>query len=391
MSVAPAQGISRLSGITLPGRQGRWDVTVADGRITAIEPSQARSGWLCLPGFREPHLHADRAYLRPAQQPRTFEEAVRTTLQLRRGRPVRDIARRARRILERAAAHGVVQARTHTDVDDVVGLRCIEALVQVREQLRQRLDVEIVAFATTRADPADHRGRAQLRAALDAGADLLGGVVNLYPDPRASIRALVDLATERDVDLDVHVDETLEGERAWVVELASAVATAGLLGRLTVSHACLLATYEGAALTAAIDALLAAGATVVALPATNLYLQDRGVGTPRRRGITIVRELAAAGVPVRFGSDNVQDTFFPYGDGDPLEAAYLAALAAHVEDEGTLLAGVCGGRTTIEPGMDADLVLLPVASFTDAVAIRPSGRTVLRRGVVVAGPALPDG
>jgi cytosine/adenosine deaminase-related metal-dependent hydrolase len=88
---------------------------------------------------------------------------------------------------------------------------------------------------------------------------------------------------------------------------------------------------------------------------------------------------------VRFASDNVCDVFFPFGDGDPLEAAFLAALAGHVEDEDLLLAAICGGRNRIEPGAPADLVLVDASSFEDALSRRPAGRTVLHAGQVVAG------
>jgi len=122
---------------------------------------------------------------------------------------------------------------------------------------------------------------------------------------------------------------------------------------------------------------------VIVQPALNLYLQDRGNGTPRVRGLSLVQELVEAGVPVRFGSDNVGDVFYPYGDADPLESAFLAAIAAHLDDEDVLLAGICDGRTRIEAGDPADLVLLDADSFRDALARRPESRTVLRGGTAV--------
>ncbi len=158
----------------------------------------------------------------------------------------------------------------------------------------------------------------------------------------------------------------------------------GLEGRVSASHCCSLASVSDAAARRTIEKVAAAGITVIAQPALNLYLQDRGDRTPRARGVTLVRELLDAGVEVRFGSDNVCDVFYPYGDADPLESAFLAALTAHVDDEDILLAGICGGRTRIEAGDPADLVLLDAGSVREAVARRPGARTVLRAGQELA-------
>src|SRR5207244_13041839 len=110
--------------------------------------------------------------------------------------------------------------------------------------------------------------------------------------------------------------------------------------------------------------------TVSGQPALNPSLRDRRDGTPRVRGLTLVGELVDAGVEVRFGSDNVGDVFYPYGDADPLESAFLAALTAHVDDEDVLLAGICDGRTRVEAGDRADLVLLDGSSVGEAPAAR---------------------
>ena len=119
---------------------------------------------------------------------------------------------------------------------------------------------------------------------------------------------------------------------------------------------------------------------MIALPETNLLLQDRGQATPRRRGITLLRELIAAGVEVRLGTDNVRDWFFPFGDGDMLETGRLTAITAHLDDTSELVRAICGGFAFLEEGMPGDLVLIPATSFEDALARRPAGRTVFKGG-----------
>jgi cytosine deaminase len=156
--------------------------------------------------------------------------------------------------------------------------------------------------------------------------------------------------------------------------------------RVTFSHLCALSMLEPSDARSLIDAIAKAGITVIALPETNLFLQDRGDATPRWRGITLVRELIAAGVAVRFGTDNVRDWFFPFGDGDMLDTALFTAVAAGIDDDASLLAGLCDGRPTLAPGEQADLVLVPASSIEDALARRPAGRIVIKAGRQVAGP-----
>ena len=93
------------------------------------------------------------------------------------------------------------------------------------------------------------------------------------------------------------------------------------------------------------------------------------------------------GVKVRFGTDNVRDWFFPFGDGDMLDAALFAAVAAQLDDQMQLIAAICDGRAAIEQGAPADLVLVPASSFDDALARRPTGRIVFKAGRQVSGPA----
>src|SRR4029079_12716079 len=160
-----------------------------------------------------------------------------------------------------------------------------------------------------------------------------------------------------------------------------------LQGRVTLSHLCVLATLGAAAASALIEKLAHAGVTVVALPAANLFLQDRGEGSPSRRGLTLMRELLAAGVPVRCGTDNIRDWFYPFGDGDMLETALFAAAAAHLTPTLDCIGAFCGGGRTSAEGEPADLVLLPASSLDDALARGPAGRVMFKGGRQVGGHA----
>jgi cytosine deaminase len=374
-----------LGPVVLAGRDGVYELELAEGRIAALHPSGEPVGRLALPSFADLHVHADRAFARGPRPPRSLADAIELVREVKLAATEELVRERARRLFELALAHGTLRLRTHVDVDELVEERALHGVLAAREELAGRLDVEVVAFATAYTDPSTPAGARRLASALAAGADLLGGVPAFHAEPASSIDALLDLAVDHNVPVDIHIDETTDPSALQLEQLAEATIARGLEGRVTASHCCALASVDEATAHRAITKVATAGITVIALPALNLYLEDRGARTPRARGITLVRELVEAGVPVRFGSDNVQDVFFPYGNADPVEAAWLAALGAQIDDGDVLLAGICGGRTRIEVGDPADLVLVDAESLRDALARRPAARSVVRAGTLLSG------
>ena len=379
-----------INAVAVPDRRGVFSVTLRDGLVGAIRPAERadETGWLALPAFANLHAHADRAYTVQSFRPRSFADALAAAASARAGFTAAEVEARAMRLFERSLAHGVTRIRTHTDVDPIVELRSMEGILAAKRRVAASIDVEIVAFSSSINDLAESTALARLERAVDAGADLLGASLNSSADPPRALAALLDLAEGAGLLVDIHLDEHLEPDKMLTGLVADAVIERGLQGRVTLGHLCVLAALDAKAAAALIDKLARAEITVVALPETNLFLQERGETTPVRRGTTRVRELLAAGVMVRLGTDNICDWFFPFGDGDMLETARMAAIASHLDDVPQLIAAACDGRRAIEEGDVADLVLVPASSFDDALARRPSGRIVFKAGRQVAGPAL---
>ena len=226
----------------------------------------------------------------------------------------------------------------------------------------------------------------RLERAIELKPQFLGASLNSSTDPVRAFDALLSLAQGNDLRVDLHLDEHLDGSRMLAPMVADAVIARGLQGRVTLSHLCALSTLAPTPARALIEKMARAQITVIALPESNLLLQDRVEGTPRRRGVTLVRELLSAGVEVRFGTDNVRDWFYPFGDGDMLETAVAGAIATHLDDPSELIGAICDGRLAIEVAAAADLVLIAASSFDDALARRPAERMVFKGGRQVAGP-----
>ena len=379
-----------LAPVILPAREGAYSITLRDGLIAdiALSGDSGAAPWLALPAFANLHAHADRSFTVTSFRPHSFADALVASAAARAAFTSEDVQRRATVFLERSLAHGVTRVRTHTDVDPVVSMKSIEGVLAAKSAMAGRVDVDVIAFSTSRNDLSQPDAIVRLKDAIDRKPDFLGLSINSATDPKRALEVLLDLSEASGLPIDLHIDEHLLPDKMVAPMAVEMVTTRGLGGRVTFSHLCVLAVLDPSSAGKLIDGIAQADITVIALPETNLFLQDRGDITPRRRGITLARELIAAGVKVRFGTDNVRDWFFPFGDGDMLDTALFATVAAGVDGDGDLMASLCDGRTALSPGEPADLVLVPASSIEDALARRPTGRIVFKSGRQVAGPEL---
>lgn len=317
-----------------------FDIGVQDGRIAAIEralpptdgPELNLNRQLTLRGFVDPHMHLDKAFLaeRRPNVSGTLAEAVTIAGDLKREATRDDIAQRAMRVAEMAIANGVRAIRTHVDVDPIAKLEGLKALKQVRNALKGRIDIQIVAFPQEGLEKQKDEALAVLRQALEQGADVLGGIPAWDKDAAAHIDSLFALARDFDVPLDMHVDESDDPATFTLPLIVEATRRYGYQGRVTVGHLCSLAAVPHADAERTIKLLHEEGISVITLPSSNLYLQgrqDRGV---IRRGVTRVKELLAGNVQTAAGSDNLRDPFNPFGNANPAETAWLLAHAAHM-------------------------------------------------------------
>lgn len=374
-----------LHRVALAGRPGGFDVAIDGGRVSAITSATdlAPPEWLALPSLVNMHAHANRAFVAPTQRPLSLGDAAASAKKERMAASVEDIHCRALKLFDRSIAHGVSSIRTHTDVDLVTGMRAVEGVLEAARAVESRLDVEIVAFASSAADPGRPETRALFEDAVRRGAGLVGGVPALCARPTEALDALLDAALALDVHADIHLDEHLDPSSVLIDRLVEGTVKRGLQGRVTVSHACVLSILGSDKVRSLLDGMAEAKIALVVLPELNLYLQGRGAVTPQARGLAPVAQALRAGVSVRFGTDNVRDWFFPFGDADMLETGFVGAIASHVDGAEDLSGLMCGGRRCINVGEDADLLLMPATSFDDALARRPAGRILLRRGQVV--------
>jgi cytosine deaminase len=219
---------------------------------------------------------------------------------------------------------------------------------------------------------------------------LMGGSGQLEPDAPALIERVFALASDRNLDVDLHVDETGDPAAHTLRLIAQEAIRRGYQGRVTCGHCCSLAMQDPAEARETIALVADAGLTIVCLPMVNLYLQGRGPGmTPRWRGITMVHELRAAGVRVVLASDNTRDPFYGFGDLDLAEVLREGVRIGHLDlPVGTWPAAVSTlpaevmklPAGVLRAGGAADLVLFAARSYSELFARPQADRIVLRAG-----------
>lgn len=360
---------------------------------SATRAALESAGYLVLSAPAEPHAHLDKALTadRVRNPVGDLMGAITAWIDHRSTISTADFIDRATRALEMGLANGTTSVRTHVDVGHDIGTGGVEALVQVRTAVADRIDLQLVGLVGSVTDPqVREANRGALTEALDAGVDIIGGCPHLEPEPRAALDWLMELASDRDLPLDLHTDENLDPDSLDLESLADAVTSTGFRPGVVASHCVSLGMQSAATQQRVAEKTAAAGIGIIVLPQTNLFLQARGIDTAPPRGLTAVAALGRAGVSVAGGADNLQDPFCLVGRADPFETAALLVMAAHLTPDDAYTAVSASARTVMGLGPTEDLLAVRAQSLREAIAGAPSDRVVVRQGrVVSSGPYAP--
>ena len=383
------------------------DVVVDGERIARIGPGAAEgvgervacSGRLVLPAFIDGHVHLDKVLIRDElrEHDGTLAGAIGAIHERKQRYTVDDVRKRAEAVIEESVRLGTTRLRSHVDVDTIGGLTPLEGVLAAAEACADIAEVKAIAFPQEGLirDPGAF---ALMEAALQMGAHVVGGMPHWELDEesqREHVRMCFDLAERFDRDLDMHVDETDDGGVRTLEMVADEALARGFTGRVTAGHVCSLAAADDDYADRVIEKCRRAQISIASNPVTNLVLQGRGDRGLIRRGTTRIGEFRAAGVNVLFGQDCVKDGFYPFGRGAMLEVALISAHAAHLTTKSDLayaLRAVTDAPAQamrladygLRPAARADVQLLPVGSWEEAMRLQPLPEKVWFRGRLVA-------
>ena len=322
----------------------RVDVHITDGKIaalprdgTAIASGTERidlAGALVLPGLVDGHIHLDKTLLGlpfiPHIPGNSVAERVAAEKTLRRSLTM-PVEQRAARLIGQVVASGTTAMRSHVDIDDLVRLDGLHALLRLREAARSHADIQFVAFpqsgiVTLPARPTCWSKPCATVPTWSAGSTppastMTSTAISTWcsASPSDTVSASTSTST---------ISDPLGcSELRRIAERTSA---SGLGGKVAVSHAYALGGVDDTEF----------GRTAEALAKACVAIMSNGAGP-----VTMppVKRLTAAGVVVFTGSDNIRDAWSPYGNGDMLERAMLVGYRNGLEADEDLALGARSG------------------------------------------------
>jgi cytosine deaminase len=409
VKTTPGDGNARpaAQGGALPDGRGPLDIAIKGGRIVDLAPGLEAeaaevidaSDRLVAPPFVDPHFHMDATL--SLGQPRlnisgTLLEGIALWGELKPLLTVEAVVERALRYCDLAVAQGLLSIRSHVDVS-TAPLVGVEALLEVKKRVAPYIDLQLVAF------PQDGLYRAEgaetnLIRALDMGVDVVGGIPHFertMEDGARSVKRLCQIAADRGLPVDLHCDETDDPMSRHVETLAAETTRLGLGGRVVASHVTAMHSYDNYYATKLIPLIAESGMNVVPNPLINITLQGRSDTYPKRRGLTRVPELRAAGVNVAFGQDCTMDPWYSLGSADMLEVAHMGVHAvpmtsreamAWAFDSVTLGGAQAMGLPdpTLRVGGPATMVVLQARDPIEAIRLKATRLAVIREGRVLS-------
>lgn len=355
---------------------------------------------LLLPPFVDSHVHLDATLT--AGQPEwnetgTLFDGIRIWSERKQDLTKEDVKSRAKKTLLNIVGHGIQHVRSHVDVTDP-HLIAARALLELREELKDQIDLQLVAFPQEGILSYPH-GRELMEQAVKEGLDVVGGIPHFEFTTEygwQSVHFLMALADKYDRLVDVHCDEIDDPASRNLEVLATEAYERGMKDRVTASHTTAMGSYNDAYTYKLFRLLKMSDINFVSNPLVNVHLGGRFDTYPKRRGVTRIKELTAAGINVSFGEDDIQDPWNPLGDGNMLDAVTMGVYIAHLMGYHQLqdafnYVTYNGAKTLhisdnygIEVGKPANCILLNAHDFYNALNKHVEVLYNIRHGKVLA-------
>lgn len=374
-------------------------IGIQDGKIAAIAPDlpheagqviDAQSG-LVTESFVNGHLHLCKVYtLEMAGQAALGEyhhggmggamTAIERAADFKSAYDEKWILPNVRRACDLALRYGNTHIRAFADVDSKARLEGIKALLKARTEYADRVELQVVAFPQDGV-VREPEAEGYVVQAIEMGADVVGGIPWIEftkADEQSHINRMFDIAVKYNKDVSMLLDDVGDAEEKTLEMFALRAHKEGWQGRVTAQHCRAMALYGENYFRKLVTLMKRAGIGLVADPHT---------GPLHAR----VRDLAAAGIPVALGQDDIADAYYPFGRCNMLEVAFLAShlmwmtsfadmelLYDMITTSAAKVLGISGHM--LEVGGNADLVVLEAADVYHAIWEHQAPLHVIKNG-----------
>ena len=396
-----------IKNASLRGQVGLWNILIEDGKFKKISQEDIQgedvidiNGALVLPPFIEPHIHLDTTLT--AGEPEwnlsgTLFEGIQGWSERKESLTIEDVKQRSKQAIKWQIAQGIQYIRTHVDVTDPE-LTALKAMLEVKEELADFVEIQLVAFPQE-GILSYPNGETLLEEALKLGADVVGAIPHFEFTREYGVESLkiaFDLAEKYDTLIDVHCDEIDDEQSRFVEVVANEALKRGLGEKTTASHTTAMGSYNDAYTAKLFRLLKLSNINFVSNPLINIHLQGRFDTYPKRRGLTRVKEIQAAGMNICFGHDDIFDPWYPLGTGNMLQVLHMGIHAAQLMGKDEIINSIdlvtknsaktlhIEDKYGIEVGKDANFIILNANNEYEVIRKQAVVTHSFRKGKLIA-------
>lgn len=397
-----------IKNASLRGQKGLWNIIVEDGKFKEITQDKVTetgdtvdvNGSLVLPPFIEPHIHLDTTLT--AGEPEwnlsgTLFEGIQRWSERKESLTLEDVKKRSKKAIKWQIAQGIQHIRTHVDVTDP-DLTALKAMLEVKEELAEFVNIQLVAFPQE-GILSYPNGKELLEEALKLGADVVGGIPHFEFTREYGVESMkiaFDLAEKYGKLVDIHCDEIDDEQSRFVEVVANEAYQRGYGQKTTASHTTAMGSYNDAYTAKLFRLLKMSNINFVSNPLVNIHLQGRFDTYPKRRGLTRVKEIQAAGMNICFGHDDIFDPWYPLGTGNMLQVLHMGIHAAQLMGYEEIINSLdlvtknsaktlhIEDQYGIEPGKPANFIVLNADNEYDVIRKQAAVTHSFRNGKLIA-------